>query len=145
MSERLEKMMREANELENRLNAMTDKTSESYGIIFREYQDLMKTIKDETERLNSIEKVKQDSERLEIERDKNELNAQQARLSADLEEEKLRQDQKSFVRDVGKELVKGLVWLGVNGLLVYGMIRFNNSGETLTPFENKVINPFRLK
>lgn len=145
MDECLSKMIKEAIVLENRLDTMTEKTSENYGIVLREHQDLMKTIKEEQERINSTLKMEQESERLEIERYKIEVEGERQRLNADIEEEKLRQQRSYWIKDIGKEIVKGIIVILGNGLLAYGMIRFNNSGETLTGFENKIINPLRFK
>ena len=140
-----EKLKAEAITLANNLDAMSDKKSEAYAITIERYQDVMRMLSEETKRLNSTQEMELQAKKLEVERDKIELESMQKRLEADIEEEKLRQQKKSNWWQAGLKILGGVVAVGANLASVYCMIRFNNSGETLTSFENKFIFPERIK
>ena len=138
-----EKLKEEAIELANKLAAM-DKKSDDYGIIMDRYKDVMWMLSEETKRINSNQEMELKAKELDVERDKLEQDAMQKRLDADLREEELNQKKKSNWWQVGLKILGGVVTVGANLISIYTMIRFNNSGETLTSFENKFIFPSRL-
>lgn len=140
-----EKLKAEAITLANNLDAMSDKKSEAYEITMERYKDVMRMLSEETKRLNSTQEMELQVKKLEVERDKIELESMQKRLEADIEEEKLRQQRKSNWWQAGLKILSGVVAVGANLASVYCMIRFNNSGETLTSFENKFIFPEKIK
>lgn len=138
-----EKLKKEALELVNKLSAM-DKKSEDYGLIMERYKDVMRLLSEETKRINSNQEMELKAKELDIEQNKIEQEAMQKRLEADLREEELDQKKKSNWWQVGLKVLGGIVTVGANLASVYCMIRFNNSGETLTSFENKFIFPAKL-
>jgi len=139
-----QKLMEEALEVANKLSVM-DKSGEGYAEMLDRYQTIMKMLDVETKRLNSQEQLKLEAKKLEADKDKTEVDAMQKRLNADLEEEKLKAQKRAHIWDVAKKIIGGVVTVGANAATVYLMIRCNNSGETLTSFENKFIFPDRLK
>lgn len=139
-----EKLMSEAIELANKLNSM-DKKSEDYGVVLNRYKIIKQMLDDETKRINANQQMELEVKKLEVEKDRIELDAMQKRQQADLEEERLSQQRKSNWWQAGLKILGGVVTVGANLATVYCMIRFNNSGETLTSFENKFIFPDRIK
>lgn len=139
------KLQEEAITLANNLSSMSDKKSEAYATTLERYQTVMRMLGEETKRLNSTQEVELAARKLEVEKDKIEFESMQKRLEADIEEEKLRQQKKSNWWQAGLKILGGVVAVGANLASVYCMIRFNNSGETLTSFENKFIFPERIK
>lgn len=139
------KLINEAITLSNKLDVMTDKTSEAYKVTLERYQTIMRLLSEESKRLNDSQQMELEAAKLEIEKDRIELDNQRARLNADIEGEKLKQQKKSNWWQVGLKVLGGIVTVGANLATVYCMIRFNNSGETLTSFENKFIFPDRIK
>ena len=139
------KLKSEAITLANNLSSMTDKRSEAYAITMQRYQDVMRLLSEETKRLNSTQELELQAKKLEVEKDKVELESMQKRLEADLKEEELRQHRKSNWWAAGLKVLGGIVAVGANLASVYCMIRFNNSGETLTSFENKFVFPEKFK
>lgn len=139
-----EKLREEAIELANKISSM-DPTSDSYEKVMNRYQTVMRMLSEETKRINSNHELELEARKLEFEKDKLEVESEQKRLEAANEEEKLRQQRKSNWWQAGLKILGGVVAVGVNLASVYCMIRFNNSGETLTSFENKFIFPERIK
>lgn len=148
-SERLEALNEQAAELESRMRSMMNKTSDDFGIILREYQDVMSMIKTETDRLNSISKTRQDDEKIELERDKLETNAQIDRLRASVEEEKVKQQRRSTRLQVIGGAVTGIITIGVgcigNLLMMSKAVDLNDGGKLFTKFQEKFIFPLRFK
>lgn len=138
------KLMEESIRLANKLDAMNEE-SEGYGVVLDRYQTVKRMLDDETKRINANQQMELEAKKLEVEKDKIELDSMQKRLNADIEEEKLKQQKKAHGWDIAKKVIGGIVTVGANAATVYLMIRFNNSGETLTSFENKFIFPDRLK
>lgn len=139
-----EKLEGEALELANKLADMKPGTEE-YTKVLNHYQTVMRMLEDETRRINSNQEIELQVKKLDVERDKIELESMQKRLEADIEEEKLKQSKKSNWWQVGLKVLGGVVAVGANLATMYCMIRFNNSGETLTSFENKFIFPEKFK
>lgn len=139
------KLIDEAIALANKLDIMTDKKSEDYKTTLDRYQTIMRLLSEETKRINENQKMELEAKKLAIEQDRIELEGQRARLNADIEEEKLAQQKKSNWWQVGLKILGGVVTVCANLATVYTMVRLNNSGETLTSFENKFILPDRIK
>lgn len=139
-----EKLKSEAIELANKI-AVMNKSSDEYDKTLDRYQTVVRMLDQETKRLNSTQQMELEAKKLEVERDKIELESMQKRLDADIEEEKLKQQKKSNWWQVGLKILGGVVAVGANLATMYCMIRFNNSGETLTSFENKFIFPEKFK
>ena len=139
-----EKLMSEAIKLANKLDAMDEK-SDNYGIVLDRYETIKKMLDDETKRINSNQQMELEVRKLEVERDRIELDTMQKRLNADIEEEKLKEQKRSHGWDIAKKVIGCAATVVANAATVYLMIRFNNSGETLTSFENKFIFPEKFK
>lgn len=144
MVELEEKLTSEALELANKLEIM-DKKSNDYETVLNRYQTVMRMLGEETKRINANQELELQAKKLEVERDKIELESMQKRLDADIEEEKLKQQRKSNWWQAGLKVLGGIVAVGANLATMYCMIRFNNSGETLTSMESKFIFPEKFK
>lgn len=138
------KLIDEAIALANKLEIM-EKKSDDYKTTLDRYQTVVKLLSEETKRINSTQQMELEAKKLAIEQDRIELEGQRARLNASIEEEKLVQQKKSNWWQAGLKVLGGVVTVFANLATVYVMIRMNNSGETLTSFENKFIFPDRLK
>lgn len=137
------KLEAEAIELANKLEVM-DKKSEDYGTVLSRYQTIMRMLSEETKRVNSNQELQLEARKLDIESDKIELEGQNNRLNADLKEEELAQQKKSNVWGIIGKVAGAALTVGSNLLMIYTMVKMNNSGETLTSFEQKFIYPDRL-
>ena len=140
-----EKLKAEAIVLANRLDSMSDKKSEDYKTTLLRYQAVMEMLSKETARINANQSLELQARKMEIDQEKIEVEAQQKRLEAQLEEERLKQQKRSNWWQIGLKILGGVVTVGVNLATIYTMIRFNNSGETLTSFENKFIFPDKFR
>ena len=140
-----EKLKAEALVLANRLDAMSDKTSEAYRVMLGHYQDIMRMLDQESSRLNDAQKLELEARKAELERDKVEFESMQKRLEADNETERLKQQRRANWWGMAQTILKGALAAGGNIAMVLLMLRANNSGETLTSFENKFIFPERFK
>ena len=139
-----EKLKAEAIELANKLSDMKPGTEE-YTKVLNHYQTVMRMLEDETKRINSNQEIELQAKKLDVERDKIELESQRMSQEADLEEEKLKAQKKSNWWQVGLKVLGGVVAVGANLATMYCMIRFNNSGETLTSMESKFIFPEKFR
>lgn len=139
-----EKLKAEALELANKLSDMNPGTEE-YTKVLNHYQTVMRMLEDETRRINSNQEIELQAKKLDVERDKIELESQRMIQEADLEEEKLKTQKKSNWWQVGLKVLGGVVAVGANLATMYCMIRFNNSGETLTSMESKFIFPEKFR
>ena len=139
-----EKLKAEALELANKLSNMNPGTEE-YTNVLNHYQTVMRMLEDETRRINSNQEIELQAKKLDVERDKIELESQRMSQEADIEEEKLKTQKKSNWWQVGLKVLGGVVAVGANLATMYCMIRFNNSGETLTSMESKFIFPEKFR
>lgn len=139
-----EKLKAEALALANKLSDMKPGT-EAYSNVLNHYQTVMRMLEDETRRINSNQEIELQAKKLDVERDKIELESQRMSQEADLEEEKLKTQKKSNWWQVGLKVLGGVVAVGANLATMYCMIRFNNSGETLTSMESKFIFPEKFR
>lgn len=140
-----EKLKEEAITLANKLEDMTDKASDEYQKTLDRYQAVVRMLGEETKRINSTQALELEARKLELEKDKSDRDAMQKRYDATIEEEKLKQQKRSNWWQVGLKVLGGVVTVGANLASIYCMIRFNNSGETLTSWENKFIFPEKIK
>jgi len=140
-----EKLKEEAITLANKLENMTDKASDEYQKTLDRYQAVVRMLGEETKRINSTQALELEARKLELEKDKSDREAMQKRYDATIEEEKLKQQKRSNWWQVGLKVLGGVVTVGANLASIYCMIRFNNSGETLTSWENKFIFPEKIK
>lgn len=140
-----EKLKEEAITLANKLEDMTDKASDEYQTTLDRYQAVVRMLGEETKRINSTQALELEARKLELEKDKSDRDAMQKRYDATIEEEKLKQQKRSNWWQVGLKVLGGVVTVGANLASIYCMIRFNNSGETLTSWENKFIFPEKIK
>ena len=140
-----EKLRQQAIDLTNKLESMADKNSESYKTIVQIQEKTMEMLSQESARLNSNQKAELEAKRLEFEKDKLELETLQKKLEAQLEEEKLKQQKRSHGWDIAKKIIGGIIAVLVNLITMFFMIRFNNSGETLTSMESKFIFPEKFR
>jgi pectin methylesterase-like acyl-CoA thioesterase len=128
-------MEEHAEVLLNRLTAMNP-GSEGYDKIFSEYESLMKIINNEQKRLNGAAVVDNMESRIQA-------DIERAELEAEVERQKLKVERGKFVKEVVVKIVGGIVMFIVNVGTIYTVIRFNNTGETLTSTEMKFISPYR--
>lgn len=140
-----EKLKEEAITLADKLEDMTDKASDEYEKTLDRYQAVVRMLGEETKRINSTQALELEARKLELEKDKSDRDAMQKRYDATIEEEKLKQQKRSNWWQVGLKILGGVVTVGANLASIYCMIRFNNSGETLTSWENKFIFPEKIK
>ena len=140
-----EKLKEEAITLADKLEDMTDKASDEYEKTLDRYQAVVRMLGEETKRINSTQALELEARKLELEKDKSDRDAMQKRYDATIEEEKLKQQKRSNWWQVGLKVLGGVVTVGANLASIYCMIRFNNSGETLTSWENKFIFPEKIK
>lgn len=136
-----EKLKAEALELANKLDIM-DRKSNDYATVLDRYQTVMRMLDDETKRLNSTQQLELEKRKQEMEFERYELELEQKLKEMD---EELKKQRRSNIWQVALKIAGGVVAVAVNLVTMYFMIRFNNSGETLTSMESKFIFPEKIK
>lgn len=132
--------------LQNKLDLMSNKTtSDEYAAVMARLMDLQDLYTRETERQKKEAEVAQEAKRLAQEDEKIALEAEKLQQNAEIEEKKLKAGRWATAKQIGLKIVGGIVTVGANALLMYGMIRMNNSGETLTSFEQKLLTTDKIK
>lgn len=146
MEEMLKKYEEQIIDLQNRLATMSNKTSsEEYAAVMARLKDLQDLYDKETARETSVAKAEQEARRLLQEDEKLELEAERLRQNAELEEKKLKAGRWSTAKQIGLKVIGGLVTVAANAALAYSMVRMNNSGESLTSFEQKLLTTDKIK
>jgi len=132
------KLKEEALALANKLSD-TKPGTEEYTKLLNHYQTVMRMLEDETRRINSNQEIELQAKKLDVERDKIELEAQRMSQEADFEEEKLKMQRNSnwwqLAIKVAGVVAAGAVTLGQ----VFWMVKFNNSGECIPSWMQKAI------
>ena len=133
----IKKTQEEAEEVLNKLE-ICKKGSEEYYSNLETLRKLMDILDEEQKRINSIQ---------ELERKEDELAFNQRKAEADreLEMEKLKEQKKAHWWELGLKILGGIIVAGGNVAMMLTAIKINNSGETLTSFENKFIYPERFR
>ena len=132
------KLKEEALALANKLSDTKPGTEECTKLL-NHYQTVMRMLEDETRRINSNQEIELQAKKLDVERDKIELEAQRMSQEADFEEEKLKMQRNSnwwqLAIKVAGVVAAGAVTLGQ----VFWMVKFNNSGECIPSWMQKAI------
>ncbi len=148
LMDRYQVIMRMLSEETKRINAQQEMQLQAEKLAFEKDRAELESAQKKTEAELKERELAQERElqeqKLQMEQSKIELEGMQERLKADIEERKIDQQKKSKWWEVGLKILGGVVTVGANLASVYCMIRFNNSGETLTSFENKFIFPAKL-
>lgn len=131
--------------VQNEMDLIVDKTSDKYYSLMGVLKDLEDQHCRETERQKKEAEVAQEAKRLAQEDEKIALEAEKLQQNAEIEGKKLKAGRWATAKQIGLKIVGGIVTVGANALLMYGMIRMNNSGETLTSFEQKLLTTDKIK
>lgn len=137
----IEEQMEE--EIQNLLKEMQNEKfdSEKYQKMTSRLKDLQEALKQESERSYLAKRAESDEQKADYEYQKLEVE----REALEVEIEKLKQEKKGHFWDIAKEVVKGVIFVGANVIIGGLLIMANNSGETLPPFANKVLNGWKLR
>lgn len=133
-----EKLKAEALELANKLSD-TKPGTEEYTKVLNHYQTVMRMLDDETRRINSNQEIELQAKKLDVERDKIELESQRMSQEADLEEEKLKAQKNSNWWQLGIKIAGVVAGGAVTLGQVFWIIKFNNSGECIPSWIQKAI------
>ena len=124
------KLKEEALVLANKLSD-TKPGTEEYTKLLNHYQTVVHMLEDETRRINSNQEIELQAKKLDVERDKIELESQRMIQEADLEEKKLKQSKNSNRWQLGIKIA-GIVAAGVVTVAQVGiMVAFNEKGVAL--------------
>lgn len=130
-------------EIKNLLKEMQNEKfdSEKYQRMTARLKDLQEALKQESGRSYLIKRAESDEQKADYEYQKLEVE----REALEIEIEKLKQEKKSHFWDIVKEAFKGVVFVGSNIVIGTLLIMANNSGETLPPFAQRVIEGKKLR
>lgn len=130
-------------EIQKLLEEMSEERfdSEKYQKMSSRLQELQATLNQESERLYLAKRAESEIQKSDSDYQKMELE----RAALDIEMEKLKQTRRGHFWDLVKEGVKGVIFVGANVAVGALLIMANNSGESLPPFANKVLNGWKFK
>lgn len=130
-------------EIQNLLKEMANEKfdSEKYQRMAARLKDLQEALKQESGRNYLTKRAESDDQKADYEYQKLEVE----REALEVENEKLKQEKKEHFWDIVKEVVKGVVFVGANVVVGTLLIMANNSGETLPPFAQRIIEGKKLR
>lgn len=130
-------------EIQNLLKEMSNEKfdSEKYQRMAARLKDLQEALKQESGRNYLAKRAESDDQKADYEYQKLEVE----REALEVEMEKLKQEKKGHFWDIVKEVIKGVIFVGSNVALATFLFMANNSGESLPPFAQKVIEGKKLR
>lgn len=136
-NETIKKLEEEAQNVISQM-LLCQKNSEKYNQLLDTFKELIKLKCDEQHRINSVKDLELKEKELDFKRSRSEIEL-------DIEERKLDDQKHARVFEIIVKVVTCVLMVAGNLATILMVVRMNNSGETLTTFESRFIQPEKFR